>query len=101
MPFSNLGTSMARQLNIRSDTAYEKVQRLSRRLGLTATRVVETAVDRLDRETFTVPAYEDLTPEQQAVANELLELGRKSKDAGDPSITSDHNWLYDAAGLPK
>jgi hypothetical protein len=92
---------MTRQLNVRSDYAYEAANRLSRRMGKSTTAVVETALDQLERSSFVVPTYDDLTPEQKAHADQLLALARRGQAEGDPLATSDHNWLYDDAGLPK
>ena len=57
---------MTKQLNVRSEVAYETAQRLAARLGTSTTAVVEKALDLLDRSTFKVPTYDDLTPEQRA-----------------------------------
>ena len=92
---------MTKQLNIRSDRAYETARRLSDRLGQSATAVIETALDLLDRETFKVPTYADLTPEQKARADRLLALAREGRGEGDQTASSDHSWLYDEHGLPK
>jgi hypothetical protein len=92
---------MTRQLNVRSDHAYETARRLAQRLGTSTTSVVETALDRLDRDTFKVPTYEDLTSEQRARADRLLALARAGRDEGDPAASSDHGWMYDESGLPK
>lgn len=92
---------MTKQLNIRSDMAYATAQRLAKRLGRSTTAVVETALDRLDRETFKVPSYDDLTPEQKFRADHLLSLARRGRKEGAGDATSDHDWLYDEKGLPK
>jgi hypothetical protein len=92
---------MTKQLNIRSDSAYATARRLARRLGTSTTAVIETALDRLDRETFKVPDYADLTPEQKLRADRLIALAREGQDEGSPDATSDHGWLYDDEGLPK
>lgn len=92
---------MSKQLNIRSDIAYETARRLAQRLGTSTTIVVETALDRLDRETFKVPSYGDLTTEQKSRADRLLALARRGRTEGEPDATSDHGWMYDGNGLPK
>jgi hypothetical protein len=92
---------MPKQLNVRSDEAYGRAHRLARRLNISTTKVVETALARYDRDTAKVPTYSDLTPEQKARADQLLALARKGRAEGDPLATSDHSWLYDDAGLPK
>ena len=90
-----------KQLNVRSDKAFETAKRLSIRLGETTTAVVERALDRLDRETFTPPTYDELTPEQKAHADRWLALAEAGRSEGDPNASSDHGWLYDEIGAPK
>lgn len=92
---------MPKQLNIRSDSAYETAQRLAKRLGTTTTEVVIRALERYDRETYRPLTYDDLTPEQKAEADEFLRRARAARNQGDPEITSNHDWLYDEYGLPK
>jgi antitoxin VapB len=92
---------MSKQFNIRSETAQDTARRLAKRLGRSTASVVEIALDRLDRETFEAPAYEDLTPEQKARADRLLALGREARAEGNRVATSAHDWLYDENGLPK
>jgi hypothetical protein len=92
---------MQKQLNVRSDDAYARARRLARRLNTSTTKVVEAALARYDRETATVPTYNDLSPEQKAFADQLLAMGKASRNEGDPNATSDHSWLYDEFGLPR
>jgi len=92
---------MSRQLNIRSDEAYETARRIARRLNVSTTEVVRTALDRYDRETSRVPTYDELAPKQKAFADRLLALARAGRSEGDPEATSDHSYLYDESGAPK
>lgn len=88
---------MARQLNIRSDEAYEIASDLARRSGRSRAEVVLAALY----------AYADkkdvvkLTPEQRAFADELRALARRSAALAPPGATSDHSDMYDEFGLPK
>jgi hypothetical protein len=92
---------MSRQLNIRSDEAYETARRISRRLNVSTTEVVKTALALYDRQTSRVPTYEELSPEQKAFADQMLSLARAGREEGDPNATSDHSFLYDEIGAPK
>jgi hypothetical protein len=89
-----------KQLNIRSDEAYETARRLAHRLGTTTTEAVVKALRHLDSETFKLPAYEDLTPEQKAEYEEFRALARQARlEAKNPGFSEDD--LYDEYGLPK
>lgn len=92
---------MTKQLNVRSDRAYKSARRLSADLGMSTTAVVETALDRMERDHFKVPSYDDLNPEQKAFADKMLALAGKGREEGDPNATSDHSYLYDEIGAPK
>jgi len=92
---------MTKQLNVRSDKAYKSARRLSADLGMSTTAVVETALDRMERDHFKVPSYDELNPEQKAFADTLLALARKGRGEGDPQSASDHGYLYDELGAPK
>ena len=92
---------MTKQLNIRSDRAFEIAQRIADRLEETTTQVVLEALRRYDRKTRRVPTYDELSPEDRAFADELLALARAGRDEGKPGATSDHSDLYDEHGAPK
>lgn len=95
-------SSKQKQLNIRSDEAYETATRLARRLNLPTQEVVLRALRKLATES----GYEagELPVE---VARENLARLREARSAawggGRPpaGLTSDHDWLYDESGLPK
>jgi hypothetical protein len=92
---------MTKQLNVRSDRAYKSARRLSADLGMSTTAVVETALERMERDHFKVPSYDELNPEQKSFADKMLALARKGREEGDPKATSDHSYLYDEIGAPK
>ena len=88
---------MAKQLNIRNDEAYEIASRLAQKTGRSRADVVLAALlsyaeTRLSRK---------LTPKERTFVDELMALARRSADAADPKMTSDHSHLYDANGLPR
>lgn len=89
---------MARQLNVRSDQAYETAHRLARRSRMTTTQVVEKALCRLDAET--PKEAKALTPERQAWIDRLRALSLEMAKHKVPGATSDHSFLYDEDGLP-
>lgn len=93
---------MAKQLNVRSDEAYETARRIARRLNLTTSEVVVTALRRLDERTAAAePDLSTLTPEQRARYDALMTLARKGARLKPPGVTSDHRDMYDEYGLPK
>jgi hypothetical protein len=87
---------MPKQLNIRSDEAYEIAHRLARERNTTITDVLETAL----RDYRDKCAADDLSPEQTAFLTEILTLSKRSAAAARPGATSDHRDLYDDKGLP-
>lgn len=91
---------MARQLNIRSDEAFETAKRIAERSGLTTTEVVVRALRRMDSLGEEGLRYADLSPRQKSLYDRLAELGRKARDAS-PGATSEHGDLYDEGGAPK
>lgn len=92
---------MARQLNVRSDRAYEAANRLSRRLGVSTTEVVERALETLDRKTYRAPTYAELNDEERAWVDGVMKKARAIRDALPDGVTSDHSDMYDENGLPK
>ena len=49
--------------------------------------MVETALDRMERDHFKVPSYDELNPEQRAFADKMLALADKGREEGDPNAT--------------
>lgn len=89
-----------RQLNIRSNEAYERASSLAQRLGRTTTDVVVEALRRYGSEVE--PRNErGLTPEQQRRFDYLMALSDDVSRHKIPGATSDHDDLYDDYGLPK
>ena len=91
---------MARQLNIRSDEAFETARRIAERYGLSTTEVVVRALRRLDNAGDDILRYGDLSAKQKSLHDRLAELGRKARDAR-PDATSDHGDFYGADGSPR
>lgn len=88
---------MTRQLNIRSDEAYDIVSDIAKRTGRTHTDVVLAALLAYGEKRAIVK----LTPAQRAFVDELMVLARRSAAAAPPDMTSDHSDLYDENGLPR
>lgn len=88
---------MARQLNIRSDEAFETAKRLARRQGRPVTEVVLNALRTYDA---AVTADADLTPEQQAEYEAWREIARQAAQSAKSGAASDHSDMYDEFGLP-
>jgi hypothetical protein len=89
---------VGKQLNIRSDEAYERAHRLAKRKGKSVTAVITDALRRA----------EELSPQPEVTAEEaaetfriLSELAREGGRRKQPGATSDHSDLYDEFGLPK
>jgi hypothetical protein len=87
---------MPKQLNIRSDRAYETAQRLASHLNTSATAVVETALDH-----YAANVLPEVSPEEAAETYRLLrrfaDLCSAEKEPGE---SSDHSYLYDDNGAP-
>lgn len=88
-----------RQLNIRSDEAYERASSLARRLGRTTTDVVVEALRRYGSE---VEPRNDqgLTAEQQRKFERIQALADEAARHKVLGATSDHSDMYDENGLP-
>lgn len=90
---------MPRQLNIRSDEAYDLAHRLAGQTGETVTQVVTVA---LRERAGKVAPEREVSPQQATETfRRLIELSRRSAKAAQPGATSDHSYLYDERGLPK
>ena len=87
---------MPKQLNIRSDEAYEIAHELARRLNRTVTEILETAL----REYRRVQTADTLTPEEAAFLADIQDLSSRAAAAARPGATSDHRDFYDDKGLP-
>ncbi len=85
-----------KQLNVRSDEAYEIASRLSKRTGRPRSDVVLAALLNYAE----IRKLKKLTPKERAFVDELLALARRSAEVADPRMTSDHSRLYDEKGLP-
>jgi hypothetical protein len=91
---------MTKQLNIRSDEAYERAHRLAKRYHTTAAEAVVRALREMDDEPPNVPTYDDLTPEQRADVDRFMDLARRARaEMTNPEFTD--RDLYDEFGLPK
>ena len=88
---------MPRQLNIRSDQAYEIATKIARRTGRTRADVVLAALLSYQE----AKTGRKLTRAQRAFVDELMALAHRSASAAGPAVTSDHSHLYDEHGLPK
>jgi hypothetical protein len=87
---------MPKQLNIRSDEAYETAQRLAAHLNTTATAVVETALKQ-----YANGVLQEVPQEEAAETYRILtELGREISKHVRPGAGSDHSDFYDEKGLP-
>ena len=90
---------MERQLNIRSDEAYERAHRLARRRGESVTTVVTDALREAEEQ---YPTPREVPPEEAAETIRILhELSERASKNKKPGATSDHSDLYDENGLPK
>jgi hypothetical protein len=96
--------SMGRkQLNIRSDAAYERAHRLARQRKVSVASVVEEALEKLEGRTD-AQISKKLTPEQAAENGRKLMASLEAMwgpDGPPTGLSSDHSWLYDENGLPK
>ena len=87
---------MPKQLNIRSDHAYETAQRLASHLNTSATAVVEAALKR-----YAESILPEVPPEEAAETRRVLEEFADAFSARkQPGESSDHSYLYDDKGLP-
>lgn len=92
---------MPKQLNVRSDAAYDTATKLARRLGTTTTEVVVRALDDLSRKTYRASTYDELSVEQKAWVDRILGMAAEVRKTLPPGVTSDHGDMYDENGLPK
>jgi hypothetical protein len=87
---------MPKQLNIRSDAAYQTARRLAAHLNTSTTAVVETALQQ-----YASSVLPEVPPEEAAETYRILtELGREIAKHVRPGAGSDHREFYDDKGLP-
>ncbi len=85
---------MGQQLNIKSDDAYALASELSELTGESLTAAVTVALkERLERERR--------ARDKEAKIQRIMAFAKEIKAHVDPSLTSDHAWLYDEDGFPK
>jgi predicted transcriptional regulator len=97
-----IANSMRKQLNIRSNDAYERAHRLARQRNTSVTAVIEQALRRY--EAGSGMAVAELSPEEVAENGRILDEMKHNIWGGKgppPGATSDHSWMYDENGLPK
>jgi antitoxin VapB len=91
---------MPRQLNIRSDEAFDTATRLSAHLGKSTTQVVVDALRDYSNRTH-APSVRT-TPEQAAsdwlILRQFIEEANRARAK---DWTSDHSEFYDDNGLPR
>jgi hypothetical protein len=89
---------MSRQLNIRSDEAYQIAHDIADRLNITTTDVIVRAL-RVYGSRMT-PSGDGMTPTQRAEFDALTEIAQKAARHKRRGATSDHSDMYDEFGLP-
>jgi hypothetical protein len=90
---------MGKQLNIRSDEAYEIAHRATKLEGTTVTEVVTAALRH--QHGPAAAAQPEVPPEQAAETYRILMgLSERSAAVARPGVTSDHRDFYDEVGLP-
>jgi hypothetical protein len=88
---------MPRQLNIRSDEAYELAHRVARQSGKSVTEVVTQALRQVHG-----PLPPEVSPQDAAETYRMLmELASQGGERKKPGATSDRTDMYDEHGLPK
>ncbi len=96
---------MAKQLNIRSDEAFEIAHRIAVRDNVPVTEAVVQALRSYgtkfaNSELSKLPKVEEMTPAQRADYEALRALAKKAAKGKKPGATSDHTDMYDEFGLP-
>ena len=95
--------SNGKQLNVRSNEAYERAHRLAKRLGTTTQDVVIKALRALEQDAEPVRSDQ---PDEQAISHvrQILAQARLELWGGREPEPFDHkafdDWLYDENGLP-
>ncbi len=91
-----------KQVNIRSDRAYETAHRLARRLGKSTQQIVIEALEEKARAVG--QAEPEFTPEEIARRCAAIEAAIDELWGGKPPPPVDphaDDWMYDENGLPK
>jgi hypothetical protein len=88
---------MAKQLNIRSDEAYEIASRISKATGRSRADVVHAALLRYAE----TKIGRRMTEEERAFVDELMALADKAAEVAPSGMTSDLSDMYGADGLPR
>ncbi|MBN9064584.1 MAG: hypothetical protein BGP06_01250 [Rhizobiales bacterium 65-9] len=92
-------SSQQKQLNIRSDEAYELAHALARKKQMSVQEVVLNALQRLKGETPS--AKEELGARERAFVDDILRRARAIAAKTPPGPGSDHRDFYDDKGFPK
>lgn len=90
---------MTRQLNVRSDKAYDTARRLAEHYETTTTKVVEDALDEYAARRM-LPSKKMTKEQAEKFLRELdvlIEIANRNRP---PGLTSDHSDMYDEDGLP-
>ncbi len=91
---------MAKQLNIRSDEAYERATRLARRWGTTTADAVVRALRKADETPRHWPRHDELTEAQKRDHAHFMALASRAKaEMINPDFSEQD--LYGEDGLPK
>ena len=90
---------MPRQLNIRSDKAYDMARRLAAHYGVTTARIVEDALDEYAARRM-LPSKKVTKEEADAFVREIQQMVEALRPFVKPGATSDHSDMYDENGLP-
>lgn len=90
---------MPRQLNIRSDRAYETARRLAQRYETTTTKIVEDALEEYQARRI-APSRNITEEEVEASVREMERIVEALRPFVKPGATSDHSDMYDENGLP-
>jgi hypothetical protein len=91
-----------RQLNIRSNDAYERAHRLARQRGSSVTAVIEQALECYEREARSIsPKLSRAQAEENGRALDEARQRMWGENGPPKGLTSDHSWLYDENGLPR
>lgn len=91
---------MGRQLNIRSDEAFDAAHKIADNLGITTTQAVELALSKMI-DSYKIELIRPLTQEEKKMAYVAITAASKmSAAAVKLGSTSDHSDMYDENGLP-
>ena len=91
---------MVRQLNIRSDEAFETARTLAKHYGRTTTEIVVDAL-REYRARKLIPNQRITREEAEENYRLIMAAAQEFASGKFPGATSDHSDMYDEHGLPK